>query len=551
MTALVLRRIGPLWTRERRFATANAIATVCCYVALYVALDWISFIRALPGTGYTPWSPVPALSLALLIGKGLWFAPAVFAAELISSNVVEHFPAGGAASLASAAIVASGYTATAALLRRIPPLTRRPIRPRVVAGFLAITAGGALGVAVADVNVIVALGGLPSSLVGSSIRNSFIGDLTGIIGLLPALLTWRKAWERWKEITLAARVNDIGVFVVGLGGAALLLAFDNAHEKELQLFYLMLPPVIWIAVRHGLAWCAAAILVDQLALIATLVLLGFSSNDFLSCQLLSIVISATGLILGAVVTQRNHAEQLLRHQQAELARHARLTTVGAFGAAVVHEISQPLAAAAAFAHSSKRLLEEKPFNAELLRETVENVGQETHRAGAIVERIRHFLDRRELRWDSIDLGEVLRRLGGALADEARAHGVAIRVSAPTSTLVDADRIQMEQVLVNLMRNAIEAAADSEVGEGSVQTTLSRSPGAIRIEVEDNGPGVAPDIVERLFEPFETTKRRGMGLGLSLSREIVKAHGGRLWLDRTDATGSKFVVELPDKSGAPL
>ena len=101
-----------------------------------------------------------------------------------------------------------------------------------------------------------------------------------------------------------------------------------------------------------------------------------------------------------------------------------------------------------------------------------------------------------------------------------------------------------------MRNAIEAAAHSEVGEGSVQTTLSRSPAALRIEVEDNGgPGVAPDIVERLFEPFETTKRRGMGLGLSLSREIVKAHGGRLWLDRTGATGSKFVLELPDKSGA--
>jgi len=552
MTALVLRRIGPLWTREGRFATANAVVTVCCYVALYVALDWISFIRVLPGSGYTPWNPPPALSLALLISKGLGFAPAIFAAELISNKVVSHFPAGVLASLASAAIVASGYTATAALLRRIPPLTRRPIRPRVVAGFLAITGGGALGVAVADVNVIAALGGLPSSLIGSSIWNSFIGDLTGIIGLLPALLTWRKAWERWKEIPLGASVNDIGVFVVGLGGAVLLLAFDSAHEKELQLFYLMLPPVIWIAVRHGLAWCAVAILVDQLALVTTIALLGLSSNDFLSCQLLSIVISATGLILGAVVTQRNHAEQLLRHQQAELARHARLTTVGAFGAAVVHEISQPLAAAAAFAHSSKRLLEEKPLNAELLRETVENVEQETHRAGAIVERIRRFLDRGELRWDSIDLSEVLRRLGGALADEARAHGVAIRVSAPAPALVAADRIQMEQVLANLMRNAIEAAAHSEVGgDRRVQATLSLSPGAVRVEVEDNGPGVAPDILERLFEPFETTKRRGMGLGLSLSREIIKAHGGRLWLDRTDATGSKFVLELPDKSGALL
>ena len=549
MTALVLRWAAPLWTRKTRSAAANAAATVCCFVALYIASDWVSFIGALPGSGYTPWNPPPALSLALLITKGLRFAPAVFAAEFISSNVVEHFPVGAAASLASAAVVASGYAATAALLRRVSPLTRRPIRVTVVAGFLAIAAVGALEVAVADVRTIVALGGLPGSLAGSSIQLSFIGDLTGIIGLLPALLTWRNAWERSKEITIGVRIIDLGIFAVGLG-AALLLVFDNAHEKELQLFYLMLPPVIWIAVRHGLAWCAAAILVDQLALVTTIALLDFSAKDFLSCQLLSIVISSTGLILGAAVTQRHHAEQLLRHQQAELARHARLTTVGAFGAAVVHEISQPLAAAAAFAHSSKQLLAEKPINAELLREAVDNVEQETGRAGAIVERIRHFLDRGELRWSSIDLGKVLRRLGGALADEARAHGVALRVSVPTSALVDADRIQIEQVLANLMRNAIEAAAHGKVGGGSVQANLFRSSEAVRIEIEDNGPGVAPDILERLFEPFETTKRRGMGLGLSLSREIVKAHGGRLWLDRTDGAGSKFALELPDKSGAP-
>jgi signal transduction histidine kinase len=540
--------MGPLWTRERRSVAVNVFAMVCLYLALYVALDWISFIGALPGSGYTPWNPPPAASLALLVGKGLHFAPAVFIAELISSNVVTQFPEGVPAALASAFIVASGYTATALLLRRIAPLASGPIRARVVAAFLAITAAGAFGVAVADVSAIVALGGLPSSLTGPAIQNSFIGDFTGIIGLLPALLLWRKAWERWKEITLAAIVSDIGVFLIGLG-AALLLVFDNAHEKELQLFYLMLPPVIWIAVRQGLAWCAVAILADQLALVTTIALLGFSTHDFLSCQLLSIVISATGLILGAVVTQRHQAEQILRRQQAELARHARLTTVGAFGAAVVHEISQPLAAAAAFAHSSKRLLQENPIRGALLRETVENVEQETRRAGAIVERIRHFLDGGELRWDTIDLADLLRRLCGALADEAQAHGVVIRVSAPTSTLIDADRIQIEQVLANLMSNAIEAAA--QVGDGSVQTALSCSPSLIQIEVEDNGPGVAADIVERLFQPFETTKRRGMGLGLSLSREIVKAHGGRLWLDRTGAGGSKFVLELPSKLEAHL
>jgi two-component system, LuxR family, sensor kinase FixL len=548
MTTSVCRSARPIWTQERWIAAANAIATVCCFVGLYIALDWISFIRPLPGSGFTPWNPPPALALALLIRKGLGFGPAVFAAELIASRVVEHFPLGALASLCSAAVVAGGYTATAVLLRHFPLTSRGPIRVGAVAGFLATTAAGALGVGIADVQTIVALGGLPSGLASSSIWHSFIGDLTGTIGLLPALLMWETAWERWKETAVSARVIDVTIFLAGLA-AALVLVFGNAHEKELQLFYLMLPPVIWIAVRHGLAWCAMAILVDQLALIATIALLGFSSADYLSCQLLSIVISSTGLILGAVVTQRHYAEQILRHQQAELARHARLTTVGAFGAAVVHEISQPLAAAATFAHSSKQLLAEQPVNAGLLRETVENVEQETRRAGAIVDRIRHFLDRGELAWSSIDLGGVLRRLCDALADDARVNGVSIRVNVPTSTSVDADRIQIEQVLANLMRNAIEAAAARpEKGAGWVQTTLSHSSESVRIEVEDNGHGVAPDVVDRLFEPFETTKRRGIGLGLSLSREIVKAHGGRLWLDRTGAAGSLFVLELPDKRG---
>ncbi|HTR14481.1 MAG TPA: ATP-binding protein [Roseiarcus sp.] len=548
MTTPVLSRVQPLWKPKGRATATNWVAVACCYVTLYVALDWISYIEVLPGSGYTPWNPPPALSLALIARKGLSFAPAIFVGELASTFAVTHFPTDMWASLVSGLVVAVGYTSAGVALRRIPLTNSRPIPVDAVVSFLAVAAAGALVVAVSDVSAMVALNALPARLAERSIQDSFIGDLTGILGLLPALLTWRAAWDRWKEVSPDARVIDVGVYALLLC-AALLLVFGNAHEKELQLFYLMLPPVIWIAVRHGLAWCAIAILIDQLALVTMVALLNFSTGDFFACQLLSIVISATGLILGAVVTQRHYAEHLLRRQQAELARHTRLTTVGAFGAAVVHEISQPLAAAAAFAHSGKQLSAQKPINCELLRETVENVEQETRRAGAIVERIRRFLDRGELQWRSIDLREVLRRLSGALADEARTHGVALRVVAPTSAVIDADDIQIEQVLANLMRNAMEAAAHSVLGSGSVQATLSSSSGSVRIEIEDNGPGVAPDIVERLFEPFETTKRRGVGLGLSLSREVAKAHGGRLRLDRTGATGSKFVLELPDKKGA--
>src|SRR5579863_9698209 len=119
MTALVPTQVQAVW-RLQSAAVVNALATACCYVLLYVALDWISFIQPLQDTSYSPWNPPPGLSLALLIRGGLWFAPALFIAELISSQVVSGFPASIPTALASAVVVAAGYTVTAALLRRIP-----------------------------------------------------------------------------------------------------------------------------------------------------------------------------------------------------------------------------------------------------------------------------------------------------------------------------------------------------------------------------------------------------------------------------------------------
>jgi C4-dicarboxylate-specific signal transduction histidine kinase len=131
-----------------------------------------------------------------------------------------------------------------------------------------------------------------------------------------------------------------------------------------------------------------------------------------------------------------------------------------------------------------------------------------------------------------------------LADEARTHGAIIRIDAHPLPRIAADHIQIEQVLVNVIRNAIEAAADCINRERWVRVRLRQVDAEVQIEIEDNGPGVSPDIAQHLFEPFETSKVRGMGLGLSLSREIVKAHGGSLRWDATVAVGARFVLRLP-------
>jgi two-component system, LuxR family, sensor kinase FixL len=250
------------------------------------------------------------------------------------------------------------------------------------------------------------------------------------------------------------------------------------------------------------------------------------------------------LVLGAVVTERQNAELQLRQQQAELGRITRFATAGALGSSIVHEISQPLATLATYAHACRRLPAAGRQAEPLLMETLAKIESEALRAGKIVDRLREFLSKGDTRLAPLSLGDMARRVADALADEARACRVEVRIEAKSETSIAADGVQIEQLLVNLVRNAIEAAAERATGEKRVRVRISQSDSAIRVDVEDSGPGVAPEIVGHLFEPFATNKPRGMGLGLLLSRQIVEAHGGRLWCEHTSATGAHFAFSLP-------
>jgi C4-dicarboxylate-specific signal transduction histidine kinase len=222
---------------------------------------------------------------------------------------------------------------------------------------------------------------------------------------------------------------------------------------------------------------------------------------------------------------------------------ARLTTAGALGAAVVHEISQPLATVLTYAYACRRLLVSEPTDLGLLDQTMAKVESEIRRAGDIVERLRDVLGKSEPRWCSVDLAATTHKVVSVLADEAQSHKAMLRIDAQPLPHITADPIQIEQVLVNVLRNAIEAVACTN-RERWVRIRLRHIDDEVQVEIEDNGPGVSPDIAQRLFEPFETSKLRGMGLGLSLSREMIKAHGGSLAWDATAAVGSRFVVRLP-------
>ena len=257
---------------------------------------------------------------------------------------------------------------------------------------------------------------------------------------------------------------------------------------------------------------------------------------------------ATGHITGIVavtrdITDQRAAESRLRLVQAELLRASRLSAMGAMASGLAHELNQPLSAAANFLSAAERLTSEggpPPVATEALHEASAQV----RRAGEIVRRLRNFVGRGEAELEEVDLGDLLAETEELTHAGNILGGVDLAVSPPAQPiLVLADRVQVQQVLLNLIRNAAEAiVAAGRPGRVGVTAQRHRSGGA-EISVTDNGPGLPPEILARLFSPFVSTKCDGMGIGLAICQTIAEGHGGQLTVD-TGPQGTIFRVILP-------
>jgi two-component system sensor histidine kinase TtrS len=257
-----------------------------------------------------------------------------------------------------------------------------------------------------------------------------------------------------------------------------------------------------------------------------------------------------GATLGTVVvfrdvTDRKEAEERVRRHQAELAHVARLSTLGEMASGIAHELNQPLTAIATNARACIRMLESGRNSGEQCSDVMDRVAAQAERAGEVIRQIRHFVRKEPPDLRPTPLRLILDTVLGLLRPEARRAGVELAVDQTDwDPWVLAQEIQIEQVLLNLGRNAIEAMAESP---GPRRLVLSAKPdrhGHIALAVTDTGPGLAPDIRERVFEPFVTSKPQGMGLGLSISAGIVEVHGGTLSVESEPGSGASFRFTLP-------
>jgi PAS domain S-box-containing protein len=240
-------------------------------------------------------------------------------------------------------------------------------------------------------------------------------------------------------------------------------------------------------------------------------------------------------------------ERQYRDMQSELAHANRVATMGQLTASIAHEVNQPITAAITYAVAARRFLNAEPPNFREVDDALSLIVKEGNRAGEVVERVRALVKKVRARKDAVAIDDAILEVIALTRAEAANNSVSVRTKfAEGLPRVQGDRVQLQQVMLNLIVNAIQAM--SGIGEGARELQISidavPSEGGVRVGVRDTGPGLSPESLSRLFEPFYTTKPGGMGLGLSISHSIIEAHGGRLWAIPCEPQGALFQFTIP-------
>jgi PAS domain S-box-containing protein len=668
---------APNWAVPYTSPVGRAAALSAGYVALYLTLDRLTFIGALHGVGITPWNPTTGLALALLIVKGLRYAPLVMAADLLSNATLPTVPVSLVTVCLGSLVMTVCYAAAATLLRRAS-LQAGICNGSDAVAFLIVTVGSS-GLAAGGFVAIYAVAGIvPWPDAAEAVYHYWIGDAIGIVVFVPPLLLLRARVGQPLPAdyrSTAAQLIELAAQSASVVAALVAVFAITGGDHPLGHFYLLFMPLIWIAMRRGLPATCWAVMAIQLGLIAGIEVQGHSELTLRMFQLLMFSLAATGLVLGAVVserwrlssalvesegrrravlntardgvltidaggriqsinpaverlfarpsdqlighgvaelvedapnllhrlklaagspvskaacweldarradggtfpieltaghfdlpggehytlvirdiTARRKAEARYRQHQAELAHVSRVSLAGEMAAGLAHELSQPLTAITAYGRGCVRLLAEAMPEPAILREGLAELVQQAERAGDVLDRLREFVRGGESRRSLTRIKPLIDAALGLARVEATQFGVAIDARIdPGLPPVLADRVQIEQVVLNLLRNAMEAIEGADPARRSIVVKARRTnQSAVEISVVDTGPGVQAEVTDTLFEPFVTTKPCGMGMGLSISRSIVEAHGGRLRMARNLPNGAVFLFDLPTTEAA--
>jgi len=249
---------------------------------------------------------------------------------------------------------------------------------------------------------------------------------------------------------------------------------------------------------------------------------------------------------GRDITERKHAEEEAQRMQQESAHVMRLSTMGEMASGMAHELNQPLTALVSYCGTALQLARDTPSLPEEYIDILERASGQAHRAGSVIRHLREFVSKGKNNKTRVVLDGLIRSVIDFIGWELRDSDIQITLQPDSpSCEVLVDKVQIEQVLVNLIRNSIEAIRLADIPDGRVDIAIRlAAPGLVEVTVADNGPGIDPKMAGSLFEPYQTNKEDGMGMGLSISRSIIEAHDGKLWFDKQRQQGALFCMSIP-------
>jgi PAS domain S-box-containing protein len=253
-------------------------------------------------------------------------------------------------------------------------------------------------------------------------------------------------------------------------------------------------------------------------------------------------------VLGAStdITQRKQAESELQRNRQELAHVTRISTMGELAASLAHELNQPLTAILSNAQAAQRFMAADPADLEEVREILKDIVQDDSRASEVIQRMRALVKKEKISFVPLDLADVIREVELLVHGDAALHGIRVLLDLiPDLPRVRGDKVQLQQVVLNLLLNSFDAMKDCMVNEREVHVQAElEGEGLLRVAVRDRGIGLGNGKLDKVFQPFYTTKRDGLGMGLSISRSIIEAHSGHLWVENNPDRGATFYFTVP-------
>jgi signal transduction histidine kinase len=519
------------------------------YALASLALDALSNPQTVLPLALAPWTPPAGVTLAFLLLYGRQYAPLMIGVTFLVGLPLYGLPHDWLPALWVASLLMFGLWVLATWLLRGLRIDPRLATQRDLTWFLVV----AIAAAWLDASVHV-FSRSPEAAPDAwawmaDLINIWVGALIRLLIITPLVLVHASAnwtgWQHWRngnwpvtrEMVLQAATIAFALWVI----------FGFRYTDEFKFFYLLFLPMIWIAMRHGIQGATIALAASHVGINAILDWRGSHAITVVEFQMLMLGLAVTMLFLGMTVTVRRATEERLHQREAELNQAMRLAAAGEMAQAIAHELNQPLSAVANYARASRSMLADPVRHGALLADTLEKIDREANRAGQVMRRLREFFRGGGLRYESFTLPALINESLSYVRRRAERQNIDFKLTLDeTLPSVTADRVQMGTVLHNLLANAIEALAMGREEPREIEISAQRhTDNLIQVCVADNGAGVSTEMENRLFESFATSKAEGMGLGLAISRTLVRAHGGELWL--ANAQPAQFCFTLPIKA----